>query len=391
MATITFKKRFQFFDAEKNSNKYWQIEVFDDGFLQTEFGRVGVVNPPSRKRGTQVDADKLVREKERKGYKEVKLHVPDVVVVGPATAAHSNSTLDAKVKSFVDLVFEEAGQNTQSFLSVGVDALDQSQIDDARKVLANVALRHKRMTADEVYQQVKTFYTLIPTKMPSKIDKAELVGTFTLTVDELDERLDQLSAAIAGYKTRVVQGNSGIESLGGIKLEALRSETVEYQRMVDEFVNTRARQNWHIDSILSAEIPAERKEFDDNDFGKSKLFMLYHGTDNKNLQYILRSGLICPPSYSHGRYYGNGIYFSPQSEKSCNYIGGRYGSRVLLICEVAVGNQQVAYSSCYSRNQPDTGYHSVKSARTPSGNDEIIVYNKNQVTIRAIARLERGQ
>jgi len=380
------KRKFQFTDLDDNTNKYWQITVFDDGWLQTEYGRVGVVNKPSRKRGGVQDADKIIRKKLRDGYKELTLHVPDVVVGKKSTA-----TLSASVKSFVDMVMQEAGQQTSGYLSVPINELAQSQLDDALKVLQEIQrLKNLNAPLDKFIDLTQTYYTLVPTKLPARINKIDVTTELAANITEQEQRLLQLSAALSSHKA-AASGGDGLEVLGGLKLVPAVRGGEKWEAIEDHIKHTIGYHTYVVDDVLEVEIPTERKAYDDNDFGKHKTATVFHGTDNFNLQYIMRGGLIVPRVSSHGRYYGDGIYFSPQSQKSLNYTGGRTHTRTLLICEVAMGERQVAPGTgCRYRTQPDAGYHSIVSPYTPSGLDEYIVYNNNQVTIRAVARMRRS-
>ena len=65
-------RTFQFSDAK--SHKFWSIAVSGDSFTVT-FGKVGTAGQTQTKtfataEKAQAEADKLIREKEKKGYRE---------------------------------------------------------------------------------------------------------------------------------------------------------------------------------------------------------------------------------------------------------------------------------------------------------------------------------
>ncbi len=116
---------------------------------------------------------------------------------------------------------------------------------------------------------------------------------------------------------------------------------------------------------------------------------------------ILHTGLIVPRTPSHGRMFGNGIYFANKSSKSTNYC---YSSRrdipqMLFISEVALGKVYTAPVASHYATPPH-GYDSVlgKGGHTRfaniSGqrlwNDEFVVYTPPQQTIRYVVTWQRG-
>lgn len=379
--TTIYRRRFQMTDLKSNHNKYWQVEVYSDGWLQTEWGRVGVKNEPSRKMGRIADAERMIREKERKGYVEVKLHVPtEVVVKGKKKAA----VIHPRVQWLVDMIFEEAGKKQKEYLKVGIEELSQDQINDARKVLVKISeLKDMSGTTGVIGELVQLFYTLIPTKLPAQINFRGVIDEFLGNMSEQEDRLNQLSAGLAGYKRRVVGQETGIESLGGVKIEWLDQHDLNATNIMHRVAMTAGYQRIQLCDIFAIEIPGERERYLQNDFGNHHEEYLYHGTNNYNLQFILGQpgGLIVPQVHSHGRYYGDGIYFANKSQKSMNYTHTATGTRTLLICKVALGDQYIQDGGCHNRTEAPKGYHSLKSKYTPSGLDELIVYRPEQSTV----------
>jgi len=77
----------------------------------------------------------------------------------------------------------------------------------------------------------------------------------------------------------------------------------------------------------------KQKEFEV--MGKNcKPLMIFHGTNNENIEPIVRNNFNID-KVSHGRVYGDGVYFSECPEISMKY---NYGSDKLLLCQVLLGN-----------------------------------------------------
>ena len=80
MATLVEKRCFALTDqsAGKNNNKFWNVEVFDDGEYVATYGRQGDSGQTQRKSLGSISsakslAEKKIREKTRKGYREVEV------------------------------------------------------------------------------------------------------------------------------------------------------------------------------------------------------------------------------------------------------------------------------------------------------------------------------
>lgn len=126
---------------------------------------------------------------------------------------------------------------------------------------------------------------------------------------------------------------------------------------------------------------------------------LWHGTKTVNLLSILKSGLLMPkysPGATTGYMYGMGLYFALQSTKSLNYCDGMYWNNqqrndnliYMFVADVAMGNYQVPRGST-SKN-PDKGFDSywAKSGQSGVMNDEIIVFNNNQIKLKYLLEIE---
>jgi len=118
---------------------------------------------------------------------------------------------------------------------------------------------------------------------------------------------------------------------------------------------------------------------------------LWHGSRTGNILSILKNGMIVPKkteSHVTARMFGDGIYFSDQSTKALNYSygywsgGGRDRNCYAFICNVLLGKQYIPNS--YREKLPKAGYNSTFAKANHSGvlNNEMIVYNTNQISPR---------
>src|SRR5262245_22529848 len=126
------RRKFVLADLRNNHNKFWLVEYWPEGRLKTTWGRVGVMPQCKEKLDVSIhEMQKLIHEKESKGYVEIDLH-------RPATPVTVEPSLDARVASLVDLIYSEANDKIASYLAVGMDALSQAQISEGRERLVRI-------------------------------------------------------------------------------------------------------------------------------------------------------------------------------------------------------------------------------------------------------------
>lgn len=371
MSDPAIRRRFQYTDLKDNSNKFWMIERWDDGTTKTTWGRVGVAGQSNTKHMSESAVLRLIDEKQRKGYVEVILHTPAVVTVADGQA------VDPQVHNLLEWLFQEAGEHIKTYLASSVDALSQAQIDKARNLL-----RVMRSTPDHI----EAYYRLVPTKLPARIDPADVVRQFNPS--EQEERLNQLEAALAGYTIQQAGGASYLSMLGGTQIEPLPQSDNRYAQLADYILRTSGG-GYRLKELFTVCIPNERTAFEQETRGKTNVRALFHGTYAHNVRHILRSGLIVPRSAANGRRMGNGIYFADHAKRSLSYTGSNRGRlRVLFVNDVALGNPKQLDGEHSNLNQAPAGYDSVWGIKSYSGLDEFIVYRTSQQTIRVLATLE---
>ena len=121
--------------------------------------------------------------------------------------------------------------------------------------------------------------------------------------------------------------------------------------------------------------------------------LLFHGTKVRNLIGILSRGLLMPNHVDDGML-GCGIYFSDSihtSLKYCDEAGETMrNTRIVAICEVALGKCKEYLDYDTSVVKPPDGYqsvHGVKSESSQFTDDEYVIYDVNQQMIRYLVEL----
>jgi poly [ADP-ribose] polymerase 2/3/4 len=400
------RRKYQLTDLTGNHNKWWMIEIWplDGGRVhaRTTWGRVGSAAQSSDKVCTEWAAERLQAEKREKGYREVDLHLPAVVRADPATPVAP--ALEPKVAQLLAWIFREAGERIAGYLACNVDALSQAQLTAGRQLL-DLAQREyagweqapSSAAFEGLVATVQAFYNAVPTQLSHRIDPQEAVLQFCRQFDEQEDRLNQLEAALATY-VRVAQGEDPLGAQYG-----LLGATIEHLPDSDpdaEAIHERIRRTavhgyrLRVRDIFRVCVPQERAAFEANRRGRSRVELLYHGTRNANVRHILRSGLICPRTASHGRMFGHGIYFANVASKSAGYcLAGTGAPNMLFLADVALGRVFTAPCATPGLSAPPWFHDSVMGrGGTTLGliNDEYIVYKPEQQTLRYLVTWDRA-
>jgi hypothetical protein len=310
------------------------------------------------------------------------------------------------VQQLVDWIYAEAGEKIASFLACGLDALSEDQIERGRKLLTLAQTQYGTWQQSQsqagmtlLAGTVQSFYNAVPTQLPGRIDRQQVVLDFCKAFDEQEDRLNQLEAAIATMS--IQQQNPQVSSYDalGAELAPLPQNHPMYGMIVDYIARTTVH-GYKVQprDIFSVSIPGERRAFEANTRGADARELLFHGTAGQNVRHIMRSGLICPRTPSNGRMMGHGIYFANKCTKSANYCSTR-GRRVpnfLFLAEVAIGKTYIAKEPMTSLREAPKGHDSVlgKAGVTKAWGghlqyDEFIVYTAAQQSIRYLVTFDR--
>ncbi len=371
------RRKFVLADLHNNHNKFWLVEYWPDGRMKTTWGRVGVTPQGKEKLAVSPhEMQKLIREKEAKGYVEIDLHRPD--------APMTNTTgLDPRVAALVQLIYTEANDRIASYLAVGLDVLSQWQISEGRARLLNIQqLAASRQNRKRLVEAVEQYFNVIPTRLPARIEIDEVVNNFVANLAEHEDRLNQLEAALATQHSA-----APLPGLDGVELDVLAQESRAYQQ-IEDYVH-RTAGGARVRDIFTVTIVAEREAWEKETHGKKNVRALFHGTRACNVRHILRSGLIIPQMAANGSRWGRGIYFADMSRRSLNYCSTRSAPyKLLFIADVALGKAKKMDGDDPTLRKAPRGYHSVWGIKSYSGMDEFVIYAPSQQTIRAIATIE---
>ncbi|KAF5902021.1 poly [ADP-ribose] polymerase 4 isoform X1, partial [Clarias magur] len=298
------------------------------------------------------------------------------------------STVSQEVGTFVELIWTEALGSLSSILTVPVTSISLNDVSRVEGLLLQV---QKSQCEDEVKGLLEEVKTLLPLRIREPDSKNKLVS------QKLD--LCQLIRDILNM-TETTLGNPSPSSLG--KYRALRCSIEQVPPQSPEFLSVSQLledRPAQIQQILRVSRGTELHMFR-NDLGNVK--SLLHSTASSSLVGILSRGLLLPRVgvEQHGiertdiGNLGSGIYFSDSLNTSVKYSKPSVtdGCRLLLVCEVALGQCQDLHKRDFSLTCAPEGYDSVHGVRRTQRkhsdfeDDEYVVYNTDQIRLKYVVQ-----
>lgn len=218
-----------FTDIINNNNKYYNLELIEDVngkfYLYTQYGRVGAGGVKeyrlcSSKSDAEVEAEKIVKSKNKKGYVEVKLLKADVGSEMGKSKVETNSVSVESLKKMGVEVKEEGEPSklhpqvqdlvktwfgvTQEFINLNLDTkkcplgqLSLDQIDKAKQILeeARTQVHKKKVDKLELNKLTSLYYSNIPHVLGSRINADLLRFDDDAKIDKAFDILDVFADA----------------------------------------------------------------------------------------------------------------------------------------------------------------------------------------------------
>jgi poly [ADP-ribose] polymerase len=407
------KVKLVFSDLKANSYKFWQAELHDDGKVVAEFGVVGAKNPQSKDFGNVGRSffEKKIREKERKGYSRAKVLMEGAV--NTTTAANtslsdialsqinlSDTSLKTLIKRLADSNVHKITNSTSISFNNGVfqtplGIVTKDGISEARILLDYFFKNIKKNGQDDFNQRIDDYLKIIPRPKGGGLQYEDIFPTVDVVKKESDV-LDALENSVdIALKTTVKDGKAG-EKVFNLNMSLVTDQKV-IKRIQDWYNRTnKAMHNYtnvKIVNIYEVDIVDYNTDFVKNPVNVKEV---WHGSSQSNILSILKSGLnVRPPSTAAiaGALFGSGVYGSETSSKSLGYSLGRWGQSSgnnawLFVCNFEMGNPY--YPTTYGINSIPSGYDSCWALPHKTGlhNDELIVYNSNQIKIKYLLELK---
>lgn len=374
-----------------NNNKFYYMEDLNNGTFKVTYGRVGATETTLTYPISQWD--KKYNEKLKKGYIDVTEKIANVKKAGELNIE------DTDVKDLISFLMSEAKQSIKRDYQISAESVTQEQLDEAQDIIDkinNVVNNDSANKETEVNNYLRQLYVTIPRKMADTrmyFVKNYNEGFVRKLLQAEQSRLDTL-------KSQVVISNIDesitLEKLG-FTCELASDKDKEIISKNTDFKLDRHR-------VFKISNKATEAVFNPNNL-QTKL--LYHGSKNENFLSILQTGLKIRPKgvQTTGSMFGDGIYAANKARKSIGYTslrgsywaGGRSNKAYLAIFEFATGKEwdlldNTSYSYWMGKiDKSQVNARGCDSVFAKGGidlkNDEYIVYDSNQCTIRYLIEL----
>uniref|UniRef100_A0A667ZWZ0 Poly [ADP-ribose] polymerase n=1 Tax=Myripristis murdjan TaxID=586833 RepID=A0A667ZWZ0_9TELE len=299
--------------------------------------------------------------------------------------------LSQKVGVFVELLWTEALGRLSNVLKVSITSLSLNDVSRAEGLLLQAQRKLRESSHAEVASLLDEVYTLLPHREPRPPASAKLIS------QKLD--LCQLIRDVLNVSEVTLRSPSP-SCLGKYRalrcsIEVVSTDSPEFQAVTGLLQDRKVE----IQQVLRVSRGVELQMFK-NELGNIK--PLLHSSSPSSFVGILSRGLLLPRVgvEQHGiertdiGNLGSGIYFSDAMSTSLKYSkpGVTDGSRLLLVCDVALGQCKDVRKKDPSLTQAPEGYHSVHGVRrTPNTHsefedDEYVVYSPDQVRLKYVVQ-----
>ncbi|XP_055361012.1 protein mono-ADP-ribosyltransferase PARP4 isoform X2 [Betta splendens] len=301
----------------------------------------------------------------------------------------STGSLSREVGVFVELLWTEALGSLGNILSININKLSLNDVSRAEGLLLQAQRNLKEGNHTEAITLLKDAYTLLPHNAPQLLPTVKLISQ---KLDLCQLIRDVLSVSEMTLRYPVVSCVGKYRALR-CSIEDVPSSSSEFQAVTALLWGS----NLRVKQVLRVSRGVELQMFK-SEIGNIQT--LLHSSNPTNFVGILSRGLLLPRVgvEHHGiertdvGNLGSGIYFSDAISTCLKYSTPSVtdGSRLLLVCEVALGSCRHLHRRDCTLTQAPEGHHSVHGVqRTPNvhsefEDDEYVVYSPDQVKLKYV-------
>ena len=388
-----------------NNNKYWKAMAQGDHF-DVEYGRVGGT---AQKYSYPISQwNKKYNEKLRKGSVDRTDLVEDLIEKEKPSALDGYREIENKaIAEIVSRLQAMAKKAVAENYTISSSKVTMAMVAAAQDQLAKMAGMGES-SVEEFNRALIELFGIIPRKMGQVSSyiataQSEYGRILEREQDLLDVMRGQVYVPSNDAKDDSVQETNSqtiLEEKGLVFEEVTPNDIAVIKSALGSCADKFCRA-WRVINL------ATQKKFDEYIKDGVKTKLLWHGSRNENWWSIVGSGLVLRPTNAviTGKMFGYGIYFATKARKSLGYtsLSGSYwahGSSPSAF----MGLYEVAYGKPYNVYSFDSKFYSLNyeglQKMCPEANclhahegqmlrnDEIIVYQECQTTIKYLVELK---
>ena len=368
---------------------------------EAAYGRIGA--SPQRRTYSLRDWEKKYNEKLSKGYVDRTWLVQDLIEVQPGSDGY-RPILQEPIAEIVRRLREMARQAVAENYTISSNKVTMAMVDEAQLMLN--ALVDKR-NLNDFNLLLSELFGIIPRRMTSvRSHLATSVDQLGDIIRREQDLLDVMRGQVyVPQPVKVVDTAPAqqtiLEANGLIFEEATPEDVIKIKSCLGSCAD-KFCQAWRVRNLRT------QQAFDGYvSPGHIATKLLWHGSRNENWWSIINGGLVLKPTNAviTGKMFGYGIYFATKARKSLGYtsLSGSYWAKGSAD-SAFMGLYEVAYGKPYDVHSFSGAYSSFNyeklQAACPGANclhahegqmlrnDEIIVYQECQTTIKYLVELK---
>lgn len=389
--------------TESNNNKYYDMEDNEDGTFTVTYGRIG--NAGTRRDYPISLWDRKRREKINKGYKDT-----TYLFAEKSESAEFADLDDKTIQALINDLMAFAKDSVQKNYRISSEEVSMQQVSEAQHILDTLSASvQMNMDVSDFNWHLRELYAVIPRKMNNVrkhlIEAPQSQEDIALIEEKLAEEQATLDVMRGQVEMHKKQDEPAAPQQTLLDAFGMQIESVTEPELIKEIKKMMKDKSGHFRRAYKVVNVRTQGQFDAHiaaaEDKTTNLF--WHGSRNENWLSILKTGLVLRPASAviNGKMFGYGLYFADKFAKSLNYtsLRGSYWAR---------GNQNKAYLALYEvhtgkalkikKHQPWCGSLSAENLKKKGKkynsvfaqggvdliNNEYIVYNENQCTVRYI-------
>lgn len=398
-------KKLIFVDSDVNHNKFYEMRSNDNGTFTVTWGRVGSTGQSAT--FPMSDWDKKLKEKTKKGYKDVTEHVADTVAVSPSSNNIISQISDPEVRDLIAKLKKYSKETISANYNIEIKAVTEKAVNTAQGLIDEIfAMIKKDSDIVKINRLLVDLFTVIPRKIKKvkdnliqfQLDNDTIIDHWKGEIAKEQALLDVMRAEVDIAKQHTTNTSTGkmVNELEELGLEVTPADKDEI-KMLKALMTDSSRRYVKAFKVINKRTQAGFDGFvKTKDATHSKTMLLFHGSRAENWLSIIKGGLVLRPTNAvvTGKMFGQGIYFAKEADKSLGYIdGGRWNNSSarhawLAVYDVHIGKPWYTEHSTGSnfdlKSLKSKGDFDCCWAKKGSQlrRDEIIVYNQNQCTIQ---------
>lgn len=390
----------------QNNNKYYRMIPVGSSF-DVEYGRVGAA--PQHRSYPISSFGRKYREKLAKGYVDRTELIQDLIEKKkPSSASGYREIENAAIAEIVERLQAMAKKAVEENYTVSSSQVTMAMVARAQEQLAVMASM-AAASVQEFNRALIELFGIIPRRMGNV---SSCIATSKDEYGKIIEREQDLLDVMRGQVYVPPQNPAPVQAEEdksqtileekGLVFEEATADDIAVIKSALGSCADKFHRAWRVTNL------ATQQRFDAYvQDGKVNTKLLWHGSRNENWWSIVGSGLVLRPTNAviTGKMFGYGIYFATKARKSLGYtsLSGSYwahGSSPSAF----MGLYEVAYGKPYDVYSFDSKYYSLNydslQRMCPGANclhahegqmlrnDEIIVYQECQTTIKYLVELK---